>query len=442
MKKNYSSTPKKACMSNTGLFHHYSPHSQSLVSSTKLFSVPAIFSTTAATRPFPADKYDFIFFHHGRRHQAVLKKTFLTGLKKDNVRITWEEAVMYLTVGCEVKIDISRLGFGNWMVFGLYFYTNNAVMNPASKLSQEIESRIQAFDDNLSNERGVGDECRMVRIEDEQSSSDGRNQREIVKDLEEESSCLLATESLSIICDGEYERSVDGSLVKSDEFNQELTNISMIVHPDLADHHIELKSNNESIDLFREVVYADALLWRSGVGSDDAIDVIFDEVLASNGIFENLGNLADDFDELYDNYFTKTYGNRLKNDKDESEFKDSSWIYSTSTTKTKMSESNSVLSSPSLASTPAPKCDLESGSGMSNTSLSESESSEKVKKDSESGYFESFSSGDLTAECSTNANSEMTRTCQVSHDIIKLFFKQLLVFSVTLLIPEFNSVIF
>jgi len=163
MKSNCSFTPKRASKSNPCLFLGH--NAQSSVSSTKLFSVPAIFSTAAGL--LPADEYHFIFSHDGRRQKAVLKKTFLTGLKKDNVRITWEDAVMDLTVGCEVKIDITDLGapysYGNLVVFGLYFYTNNAVMNPESKFSLNGESRIEVFDDIHANKREEGGEYGMDR---------------------------------------------------------------------------------------------------------------------------------------------------------------------------------------------------------------------------------------------------------------------------------------
>jgi len=427
MKRKCSSTPKRASKSNTSLFLGH--NSQTLVSSTKLFSVPAVCSTAA--EPFPADKYHFIFFHEGRRQQALLEKTFLTGLKKDNVRITWEQAVMILTVGCcEVKIDITDLGsasFYDWMVFGLHFYTNNALINPASKVCLNVESSREVFDDNLSSKSEEGGECRMVRIEEE-SSCDVGNQGEA-------SSHFIAVESSSHICDVEYKKPVDESLILSGDTNQEFTNISMIVHPDLSNHHRE--DNNDRIELFREVVYAGPLIWRSSVGNDDTIDVKFDEAVASNGVLENLENLADAFDELYDEYFTNNYEeNLMLLGYDEMEIRDS--VSSTSTTKTKKSESdNSALSSPSLSSTPASKCDLESASDTSSSSLSECDDKvQLVKKDS--GYFESFSSGDLT----DSSEMPMPSACQVSHQTRNLFFKQLLGFSVNLVISELKSVIF
>jgi hypothetical protein len=49
--------------------------------------------------------YNFTFVHEGRQQQAVLDKTFLTGLEKDNVRITWEQATKELHLGCEVRVD-------------------------------------------------------------------------------------------------------------------------------------------------------------------------------------------------------------------------------------------------------------------------------------------------------------------------------------------------
>jgi len=431
MKMKCSSTPQKAPKSNR-LFH--SPDSQTLVSSTKLFSVPAICSNTA--EPFLTDKYHFIFSLEGRSQQAVLEKTFLTKLKKDNVRITWEEAVMDLrTRACEVKIDITDLGAvsfnGDWMVFGLYFYSNNALINhPASKSSLKFDRSGQVFDDDLISKREEWDECRMVKME-EKSFCDVGKQEEFVNFLEEDSSHFIAPESSSHICHVEHTKPVDESL-----------NVSMIVHPDLSHHDRE--DNNERIELFREVVYADSLIWRSSFGNDDdAVDVKFEEALASNGVLENLGNLADAFDELYDEYFTKNHENPmpLRYDDDEMQMQNSSWVSPTSTKTKKYEINNSALSSPSLASTPAPKSDLEFAIDISSSSLSECDVKvELVKKDS--GYFESFSSGDLTVESATIANSEVTRTGEVSHNTRNLFFKQLFGFSVNLLISELKSVIF
>ena len=105
-------------------------------------------------------------------------------------------------------------------------------------------------------------------------------------------------------------------------------------------------------------------------------------------------NLADAFDELYDEYFTNNYEeNLMLLGYDEMEIQGSSWVSSAFTTKTNKPESNNpALSGPSLASTPASKCELESASDMSSSSLSECDDRvQLVKKDS--GYFESFSSG-------------------------------------------------
>ena len=93
-----------------------------------LFSVPAVLSATSGTASVTS-AYIFIFLQEGRRQQAVLDKTFLTGLEKDNIRITWEEARGELIAGCDIKIDVTQVRSSPnseiWLVFGLYFSSIN-----------------------------------------------------------------------------------------------------------------------------------------------------------------------------------------------------------------------------------------------------------------------------------------------------------------------------
>merc|ERR1719318_1708370 len=101
-----------------------------------LFSVSAVFSTTSSPTQ---EGYNFTFVHEGRQQEAVLDKTFLTGLEKDNVRITWEQATRELYCGQEVRVDVTQLknkAFDQkWLVFGLYFYTIFCLGDPAAEFA-------------------------------------------------------------------------------------------------------------------------------------------------------------------------------------------------------------------------------------------------------------------------------------------------------------------
>ena len=53
----------------------------------------------------------------------------MTGLEKDNLRITWDEARRQLVAGCDIKIDVTEVKSSPnsviWLVFGLYFSSIN-----------------------------------------------------------------------------------------------------------------------------------------------------------------------------------------------------------------------------------------------------------------------------------------------------------------------------
>jgi len=87
-----------------------------------LFSVPAILSHISQIDP----DYILTFLHNDTRQQAVLQQTFLTALEKDSDKITWEEAKNYLTLGCQVKVDVTQVKpEENWLVFGLYLNSHS-----------------------------------------------------------------------------------------------------------------------------------------------------------------------------------------------------------------------------------------------------------------------------------------------------------------------------
>jgi len=99
-----------------------------------LFSVPAILSHISQTDP----GFIFTFLHNGRKHKAVLMKTFLTALDKEGVKITWDEAISNIQLGCHATVDVTQVKPAsveeNWLVFGLY------LSEFSSSLSQVISS--------------------------------------------------------------------------------------------------------------------------------------------------------------------------------------------------------------------------------------------------------------------------------------------------------------
>ena len=345
--------------------------------SEKLFSVSAILSSVHAASSSES-KYIFTFLRGGKRQQAVLEKTFLTGLKKDNIRITWEQAETQLKSGGEVRIDVTRLKSASlsedWLIFGLYFFSiHNNVLNHFSYLKEidNDESRQETVDK-------FGKEDGQFRV-----SGDSTNSEQDVKAIAEVDS--------SIVVEGKHgentsEKILDGQL-------------SAIVFPLIDDTSTDFpvdtnhahslnKVENSGKEMINEDIYIDSLMWRSNIDMDDhSIDATFEDALTDNGIFEPLDDLVDAFDKLYDVYFNKDNFEEigdLNEGQSETLNTSSTWKSSDSWNDSGDLDKHAIYpDTPTLKSTPSSNKNWENSKPTSGTGLVDS------------GFLDSFDSGAL-----------------------------------------------
>jgi len=388
-------------------------------SSEKLFSVSAILAYEQAASSSET-KYTFTFFHNGRRQQAVLEKVFLTGLKKDNIRITWEHARTELKSGVVVRIDITRLKSASlcddWLIFGLYFFSFHIdVVNHVS------------YPRKINNGRSRPETDDKLRKKDGQSimSRDSSNTDTMAIDIDE----------------------VDIVIANEDEYDEN-TDEKTIVGPlsEIVDspddnyvpsfHGVDVEYSSEEVS--NENVYANSLLWRLVLDVDDnLIEAEFEEVLSNNEILEHLDDLSDEFDRLYDDHCIKNkFDELVDKNKDQSEKSHSSTPACKGPHVVDASEDldncASVQVPLSIKSTPA------SGKSTINSRPSFG------KGMMDSGFFDSFDSGsesmcDVTVE-TENDTTAVKSIGHVSKDTLSNFFKQVLGFSLRILMSELRSI--
>jgi len=383
-------------------------------SSEKLFSVSAILAYEHAASSSEM-KYTFTFFHDGRRQQAVLEKVFLTGLKKDNIRITWEHARTELKSGGAVRIDVTRLKSASlsddWLIFGLYFFSfHNNVVNHISYLREINDGRSRPETVDKHRKGGL---------------------RRILRDSLNTDSMAINEVDIGIVNEDKYGKNTDEKTI--------VGQLSEIVDtPD--DNYVPSFRNvdveNSREEVTNEDVYVNSLLWRSIVDEDDhLIDAEFEEALSNNGILDHLDDLSDEFDRLYGDYFTKNnFEELVDTNKDQSEKSHSSPPACKSPHSLNDSEDldNCANVQHSIKSTPA------SGKGLENSQPT------LGKGMMDSGFFDSFDSGsesmcDVTVE-TENDTTAVKNIGHVSKDTISIFFKQVLGFSLKILLSELISI--
>jgi len=420
-----------------------------------LFSVAAVFSST--TSP-PQAGYNFTFVHEGRQQLAVLDKTFLTGLEKDNVRITWEQATRELLLGCEVRVDVTQLkrkSFDEkWLVFGLYVYT----VFCSGDLSSKDLAGICPDSCHLNSD---GD---LVKSKENMFNGENLNSRTLRSAFCAKIDLLEDSLRVQEVVSSTFKKTnVDASLVDVEDFSdvsfgsvsdsgESSDKFSMLVNPDLATSHMEEVSVNEGIELPNEGIYFDSLVWRTGIPTDaSVIEAQFEKVLEENGLLENYNHLAKAFDQIFEDYLNNTQfvvstsppGNTVLNitNSVESEISPSSSLILGSQPSQDSEKDISVRTGPALASTPSEKC----GGGdhsLPGFGLEGTEKFTPVKMDS--GYYETFSSGSLleiSSESDESINPAVKNLAMLPSSGTGGVFRHFLIFSVKQIIYELASFI-
>jgi len=388
-------------------------------SSEKLFSVSAILAYEQAASSSET-KYTFTFFHNGRRQQAVLEKVFLTGLKKDNIRITWEHARTELKSGGAVRIDVTRLKSASlcddWLIFGLYFFSFHI----------DVVDHI-SYPREIYNGRSRPETDDKLRKKDGQSimSRDSSNTDTMAIDIDEVD-IVVANED-------EYDENTDEKTI--------VGQLSEIVDsPDdnyvPSFHDVDVENSREEVT--NEDVYANSLLWRLVMDVDDnLIEAEFEEALSNNGILEHLDDLSDEFNKLYKDHFIKNNFDELvdmneyQTDKTHSSPPACKSLHALNASED-LDNCASVQVPLSMMSTPA-----------SGKSIINSRTSLRTGM-MDSGFFDSFDSGsesmcDVTVE-TENDTTAVKNIGHVSKDTISIFFKQVLGFSLKILLSELISI--
>merc|ERR1719470_361179 len=385
-----------------------------------LFSVSAVFSTTSSPTQ---EGYNFTFVHEGRQQEAVLDKTFLTGLEKDNVRITWEQATRELYCGQEVRVDVTQLksqAFDQkWLVFGLYFYTIFCLGDPSAEFAGICpDSSCQHYSDvggaNSKEDQleGENPSLRTLRSNFQTEDStvllpDSPPVQEIESSRNEGENGDVVLENVENSSDASFSISF-GSMSES-ESGESGEDISMLANPDLTTSHMEDVSVNDGVRLPCDGIYFDSLVCESSIPKDaSVIEALFEKVLEENGLLENYNHFAAAFDQIFEesscntkNLVTMTPSDNTvlitTNSCKVSERSPSSSPILASEASQYSKKEITAGTGPALASTPAEKCgdgDHSLGFGLEGTGIS------PVKMDS--GYFETFSSGSLL-EMSSNS---------------------------------------
>jgi len=384
-------------------------------SSEKIFSVSAFLAYEQAASSSET-KYTFTFFWNERRQQAVLEKTFLTGLKKDNIRITWEHAKTELKSGGAVKIDVTRLKSASlsddWLVFGLYFFS---------------------FHDNVVNHtyylREINNAGSRPETVDTLGKKDG--QRRFSRDSTNTDAIAIDEVDIGFVREDKYGVSTD------ETFDGQLS--AIVDSPDdkyvPSFHNVDVE--NSAKEITNEDVYTDSLLWRLIVDVDDhLIDAEYEEALSTNGVIEPLDDLSNEFDKLYGDYFIKDNFSELDMNEDECEKSHSSPTVGKSPNSwndpEELVNSSSVPVPCTMKSTPASDKCLENSRLTLGTGMIDS------------GFFDSFDSGsesmcDVTVE-KENDTTAVKNIAHVSIDTRSNFFKQLLGLSIRILISELRSI--
>jgi len=382
-------------------------------SSEKLFSVSAILAFEQAASSSET-KYTFTFFHKGRRQQAVLEKVFLTGLKKDNIRITWEHARTELKSGGAVRIDVTRLKSASlsddWLIFGLYFFSfHNNVVNHISHLRE------------INNGRSRPENVDKLRKKD--------GQRRISWDSSKTVTMAIDEVDIGIVNEDKYSENTDEKTIVG-----QLSEIVDSLDDNVPSFHdVDVENSREEVT--NEDVYVNSLLWRSIMDVDDQlIDAEFEEALSNNGILEYLDDLSDEFDRLYVDYFTKNDFDELVHMKEyqteKSQPSPPAWKSPHALTDSEYLASVQVPHS--IKSTPPSGRSLENSRPSLGTGMMDS------------GFFDSFDSGsesmcDVTVE-TENDTTAVKNIGHVSKDTISNFFKQVLGFSLRILMSELRSI--
>ena len=378
-----------------------------------LFSVSAVFSDTTSPSK---EGYNFTFVHKGRRQEAVLDKTFLTGLEKDNVRITWEQARRELHLGHEVRVDVTQLKSKSldqqkWLVFGLYFYTifylnetssgELAGICPDSSCKRNSDfGWANSKKDNLKGKNPISQTLRSAFQREPEDKIDLLEDSPSVQKVESSSSEETNINS-SLVDVNSSDASFSISFGSMSESGESGYDFSMLANPDLATSHMEDVSVNEGVRLPNEGIYFDSLVWRSSIPTNaSVIEAQFEKVLEENGLLENYNHLADAFDQIFEESLSNTIIVISMTPPD-----NNTVLNTTNSSEPELSPSSSLIlgsqlqdsekeitarTGPAMASTPAEKCgDVDrSLSGLGLESIGKFI---PVKMDS--GYYETFSSG-------------------------------------------------
>merc|ERR1719318_2247143 len=371
----------------------------STIAPVNLFSVSAVFSTTSSPTQ---EGYNFTFVHEGRQQEAVLDQTFLTGLEKDNARITWEQATRELYCGQEVRVDVTQLkskAFDQkWLVFGLYFYTIFRLGDPSAEFpgicpdsSRQHYSDVGGANSKEDQLEGENPSLRTLtsKFQTEESTvllPDSPPVQEIESSRNEGGNGDVVLEDLENSSDASFSISF-GSMSES-ESGESGEEFSMLANPDLTASHMEDVSVNDGVRLSCEGIYFDSLVCESSIPTDaSVIEAQFEKVLEENGLLENYNHFAAAFDKIFEESScnTKTLISTT------TELSPSSSLILGSEASQYSEKEITAGTGPALASTPAEKCgdgDLSLGLGLEGTgNLS------PVNMDS--GYYETFSSGSL-----------------------------------------------
>merc|ERR1719318_2065453 len=422
-----------------------------------LFSVSAVFSTTSSPTQ---EGYNFTFVHEGRQQEAVLDKTFLTGLEKDNVRITWEQATRELYCGQEVRVDVTQLknkAFDQkWLVFGLYFYTIFCLGDPSAEFAGICpDSSCQHNSDvgganskeNQLEEENPSSRTLRNKFQTEDSTvllPDSPPVQEMKSSKNEGENGDVVLEDLENSSDASFSISF-GSMSES-ESGESGDDFSMLANPDLTASHMEDVSVTDGVRLPYEGIYFDSLICESSIPTDAlVIEAQFEKVLEENGLVENYNHFAAAFDKIFEESAcnTKTLISTTLSDNTVLNTTNSSIVPELSPSSSPILASEASQYSekeiaagtgPALASTPAEKCgdgDHSLGFGLEETGIS------PVNMDS--GYYETFSSGSLlemsndSEESSNPAEKTLTKSPGG-------FLRQFLFFSLEQIISELASI--
>jgi len=127
-----------------------------------IFGIPARVSKEKCLN----QEYTVTFMLDNKEELAVLQRIFLTAIEKDGVASSWEDVKCCLTVGCDIKVDVTQCksfsSNAKWLVFGLYLGGSQSARREESPCFQRMNYS-KEFD--WMEKFSKGDQCEKPSLE-------------------------------------------------------------------------------------------------------------------------------------------------------------------------------------------------------------------------------------------------------------------------------------